>query len=232
MDPPNHSVSRTPGRPMWAPQHGDLAVGAEHRPRQPVQQLGQERGEGERAQQAEADDRVEGGEDPAPQLVGHVLLQEGEADHVARPGAEAEGADEQQGRREGRRRWPPPAGWSPAPKAASTNRRSRGRWRCSTPRARTPTATPEAERGVEEAEAGRPAAEHLAGEVGAEGHDHPAAEQPGGQADHDRLHDRVAPDEAPAVLQLVEGLAQVDPAVGPPAPAGACGSSRSGRPTR
>jgi len=53
-------------------------------------------------------------------------------------------------------------------------------------------------------------AEDLVGEHRAEGYEHAAADQPRGQADVDGAHHRVDEDELPTLLQLMEGLTEVD----------------------
>src|SRR2546423_1062171 len=62
-----------------------------------VEHRAEQRGDGEGQQEAEPDQRVEGGEGAAPQLVLHVRLEDGEAEHVYGPGAQSQAADEEHG---------------------------------------------------------------------------------------------------------------------------------------
>src|SRR5258707_660661 len=70
------------------PEHKHVAV--EQSLREPPERLGEQRADGEAEQQAEPHERVQGGEDPTAELVGHRLLEDREAEHVHRAGTHAE----------------------------------------------------------------------------------------------------------------------------------------------
>ena len=182
----------------------DLQPAVEQAARQPVEEPGQQGGQRQRDEQAQPGQRVEGGEDPAPQLVLHVLLEDGEAEDVDGPRAHAHHGDERAWRRPRLDIDDAASMDAPAPSTARGKIRWWGRrfWSADSPT--TPTARPMPEGGEQQAEAGRAGVEHLGGEDGPEGRDHPAADEPGAEADHHRPHDRAGADEPPALLELGE----------------------------
>ena len=88
MSPPPHNAIG-PREARTSPADLDGLVG-EERTGDPVVEVGEQRRDGQREQQAQADHRVERGERAPAHLVAHVLLDHGEAGDVRRPGAGAD----------------------------------------------------------------------------------------------------------------------------------------------
>ena len=95
---------------------------------------------------------------------------------------------------------------------AAVKTRALGMWRWKTESSTTPTATPQPRAKMKKPKPAVPALSTCSEKSGPSGTSIPPPMSAGGEADVDRPHHRVDEDVGPALLQLVEGLAEVDAA--------------------
>ena len=185
--------------------------------RQGVEPLGHQRCDGEGEQHAEPDEYQQRAEDAAPQFVVDVLVEEGEPEHVDRPGRESDDADHRHDDREVRRRR------RDEESAAGEHQRHGEDGGPIDPvleygRGDDADRHPETEREEDEVEVRVVADDELVDVDRAQGDEHTAADHTDAETDVHRSHDRIHGDEAPALPQFAPGTAEVPAASFPTAP--------------